>query len=137
MTTVANAFSTPPDFADGIRESLAVAAKEITRSLEERLGETWLLLHGSTVAENAIADGRLDPVGLVTTSGFRDTLFATRGGFGRWSGLSEDEKRNPVETVKAPAACFGRSHPHGYGARRSRRERLCERGTPSGRSAIR
>jgi N-methylhydantoinase A len=87
VTTVANAFSAPPDFADGIRESLAVAANEIVRSLEERLGETWLFLPGSTVAENAIADGRLDPVGLITTNGFRDTLFATRGGSGRWSGL--------------------------------------------------
>ncbi len=102
VTVVAKAFSTPPEFSAGILDSLTVAAGELALSIEELLGATWLFLHGTTVAENAIADGRLDPVGLITTSGFRDTLFATRGGFGRWSGLSEEEKRNPVETFKPP-----------------------------------
>ena len=25
-----------------------------------------------------------------------------RGGYGRWSGLTEDEKRNPIDTDKPP-----------------------------------
>ncbi|MGQ0567903.1 MAG: hydantoinase/oxoprolinase family protein, partial [Armatimonadota bacterium] len=40
--------------------------------------------------------------GIITTRGFEDTLFATRGGYGRWSGLTEEEKRNPVDTDKLP-----------------------------------
>lgn len=37
---------------------------------------------------------------MLTTRGFEETLFAMRGGYGRWSGLTEEEKRNPVETDK-------------------------------------
>jgi N-methylhydantoinase A len=54
------------------------------------------------VAENAVVDGTLATAGVITTRGFEDTLFAMRGGYGRWSGLTEDQKRNPMETDKLP-----------------------------------
>jgi N-methylhydantoinase A len=101
-TAVAKAYSTPPDFSAGIVAALALGAEEAGTTLEELVGSTWLLLHSTTVTENAISDANLAPAALVTTSGFRDTLFATRGGFGRWSGLSEEEKRNPLATTKPP-----------------------------------
>jgi N-methylhydantoinase A len=100
--TVAKAFSTPPDFSLGIVDVLRVAAGELGADLEELLGSTWLFLHSTTVAENAIVDGSLAPAALITTRGFADTLAATRGGFGRWSGLTEEEKRNPIDTSKMP-----------------------------------
>lgn len=100
--TLGKTFSTPPDFSDGILEAIAIACRAIGIGRGELLSSTRLFLHSTTVAENAVVDGTLAKVGVITTSGFEDTLFATRGGYGRWSGLTEDQKRNPVETDKLP-----------------------------------
>jgi N-methylhydantoinase A len=96
------AFSTPPDFSGGILDALGVAARELRLGLAELLRSTRLFLHSTTVAENAVVDGTLSRAGLIVNEGFEDTLFATRGGYGRWSGLTEEEKRNPIETDKLP-----------------------------------
>jgi N-methylhydantoinase A len=96
------AFSTPPDFSTGILASIEVAAGELGVELPSLLAAARLFLHSTTVAENAVVDGTLSTAGLITNAGFEDTLFATRGGYGRWSGLTEDEKRNPIETDKLP-----------------------------------
>jgi N-methylhydantoinase A len=101
-TAVAKAYSTPHDFSEGIVDALTLGAQEAGITVTDLIRSTWLLLHSTTVAENAISDANLAPAGIVTTRGFRDTLFATRGGFGRWSGLTEDEKRNPLATRKPP-----------------------------------
>lgn len=99
-STLAKTFSTPPDFSAGILDALGLAAQARGLGVKELLGRTRLFLHSTTVAENAVVDGTLAPAALITNRGFEDTLFATRGGYGRWSGLTEDEKRNPVETDK-------------------------------------
>lgn len=96
------AFSTPPDFSRGILDAISVAADEIGTPRGELLSNTRLFLHSTTVAENAVVDGTLAKAGIITTRGFDHTLFAMRGGYGRWSGLTEDEKRNPIETDKLP-----------------------------------
>jgi N-methylhydantoinase A len=101
--TLGKAFSTPPDFSGGIQDALGTAAQQLGTDVGTILGSTRLFLHSSTVAENAVVDGTLAKAGIVTTRGFEDTLFAMRGGYGRWSGLTEDEKRNPVDTDKLPA----------------------------------
>ena len=98
--TLAKAFSTPPDYSRGIMDALGVAAEQLGLELGPMLAATRLFLHSTTVAENAVVDGTMATAGLITNRGFEDTLFATRGGYGRWSGLTEDEKRNPVETDK-------------------------------------
>jgi N-methylhydantoinase A len=100
--TLGKAFSTPPDFSRGILDAIAVAAAALGIERRELLVGTRLFLHSTTVAENAVVDGTLAKAGVITTSGFEDTLFAMRGGYGRWSGLTEDEKRNPIETDKLP-----------------------------------
>ncbi|OFZ88309.1 MAG: hypothetical protein A2V78_00580 [Betaproteobacteria bacterium RBG_16_64_18] len=94
------AFTTPPGFFEGIRGALSMSAAALGTSVADVLARTSLFLHSTTVAENAVVDGALAPAGLLTTRGFEDTLFATRGGYGRWSGLTDDEKRNPIETDK-------------------------------------
>jgi N-methylhydantoinase A len=99
---LAKAFSTPPDFSQGILDALDVAAGELDLVRDALLQQTRLFLHSTTVAENAVVDGTLATAGVLTTAGFEDTLFAMRGGYGRWSGLTEDEKRNPIETDKLP-----------------------------------
>jgi N-methylhydantoinase A len=106
--TLGKAFSTPPDFSGGILDALGVAAEQLGTSPAALLADTQLFLHSTTVAENAVIDGTLARAGVITTRGFEDTLFAMRGGYGRWSGLTEDEKRNPVDTEK-PEAIVPRS----------------------------
>ena len=101
--TLGKAFSTPPDFSRGIVDSLGVAADLLGSTVGDLLAQTKLFLHSTTVAENAVIDGTLAIAGVITSRGFEDTLFAMRGGYGRWSGLTEDEKRNPIETDKLPA----------------------------------
>lgn len=96
------AFSTPPDFSAGIINSLEVAARALGTDGTALLCSTTLFLHSTTVAENAVVDGTMAKAGLITTQGFEATLFQTRGGYGRWSGYTEDEKRNPIYTDKLP-----------------------------------
>ena len=99
---LSKAFSTPHDFSQGIIDALSLAAAEVGLDLAELLASTDLFLHGTTVAENAVIDGDLANVGLLTTRGFVDTLRIARGGYGRWSGLTEAETRDPIYTDKPP-----------------------------------
>ena len=98
--TLGKVFSTPPDFSSGILDSVGVVAEELGIERSMLLAESDLFLHSTTVAENAVVDGTLAAAGVIVNRGFEDTLFSTRGGYGRWSGLSEEEKRNPIETDK-------------------------------------
>ena len=100
--TVAKAFSTPADFSKGILDALAVAAGTLGITVGALLGDTRLFLHSTTVAENAIVDGTLCKAGLLVTRGFESILYMTRGGYGRWSGLSEEETKNVIDTDKPP-----------------------------------
>jgi N-methylhydantoinase A len=95
------ALSTPPDFADGVLDSLALTARGMGLALEALLADTVLFIHGSTVVDNAILTRSGAPTGLITTEGFEDTLLITRGAYGRWSGLSEDRIKHPVKTERA------------------------------------
>ena len=100
--TLGKAFSTPPDFSGGILDALGVAAEQLGIAVSELLANTRLFLHSTTIAENAVVDGTLATAGVITNRGFEDTLLTMRGGYGRWSGLTEEEKRNPIETDKLP-----------------------------------
>jgi N-methylhydantoinase A len=102
QVTLGKAFSTPPDFSGGILDALGVSAAEIGIGVADLLAGTRLFLHSTTVAENAVVDGTLATAGVITTRGFEDTLTTMRGGYGRWSGLTEEGKRNPIETDKLP-----------------------------------
>ncbi|MBI4334723.1 MAG: hydantoinase/oxoprolinase family protein [Chloroflexi bacterium] len=94
--------STPSDFTGGILNSLAVAAERIGITTARLLEDTRLFLHSTTIAENAIVDGALAKSGLLVTRGFENTLYMMRGGYGRWSGLSDDEKKDPIYQDKPP-----------------------------------
>jgi N-methylhydantoinase A len=100
--TLAKTFSTPPDFSAGIMDGLGSLAAASSEDLEGLLSSTTLFLHSTTIVENSIVDGRMAPAALITTRGFEDTLRAMRGGYGRWSGLTETEKRDPIRTSKPP-----------------------------------
>lgn len=100
--TVGKAFSTPPDFDRGIIDAIATVAASLELTTKTLLESTTLLLHSCTVAENAVFDGKGVRAGLITTSGFEQTLYAMRGGYGRWFGLTEEELKRPVRTDKPP-----------------------------------
>jgi N-methylhydantoinase A len=98
--TLGKAFSTPPEFSTGILNSVASAADALGISRADLLARTSLFLHSTTVAENAVVDETLATGGILVSEGFEDTLFSMRGGYGRWSGLTEEGKRNPIDTDK-------------------------------------
>ena len=97
------ALSTPPNFADGVLDSIRSAAGTMGIGLEALLARTSLFTHGSTVVDNTILTRSGAPTGLIATEGFEDTLLVTRGAYGRWAGLAEEGLKHPVKTDRAPA----------------------------------
>ena len=90
------ALSTPPNFADGVLDSIARAADQMGLSVEDLFARTYLFMHGSTVVDNTLLTRGGAPTGLITTEGFEDTVFVTRGAYGRWAGQPEDWIKHPV-----------------------------------------
>ncbi|HEX7053179.1 MAG TPA: hydantoinase/oxoprolinase family protein [Burkholderiales bacterium] len=97
---VGKAFSTPPDFAHGVLDSVRVAAAAMDVELRHLLSRTSLFLHGSTVVDNTVITRDGARTGLITTAGFEDTLIVTRGAYGRWSGQPEEVIKHPVTTSR-------------------------------------
>jgi N-methylhydantoinase A len=98
--TVAKAFSTPPDFSQGVVNAVGLGAEQLGLTRTQLLEQTALFLHATTVAENAIIEGDLVPTGIITTRGFEDTLRLMRGGYAEWSGRSEAEAKNVPYVTK-------------------------------------
>lgn len=95
------ALSTPPNFAEGVMNSIRSAADTMGLSFAELFARTSLFVHGSTVVDNTLLTRDGARTGLLTTEGFEDTLLITRGAYGRWGGLSEDGIKHPVATDRA------------------------------------
>jgi N-methylhydantoinase A len=66
--------TTPSDFSEGIMNSLREAAKTYERSLEQLVGEVSLIIHGTTIATNALVQRKVSRTALITTKGFRDIV---------------------------------------------------------------
>jgi N-methylhydantoinase A len=96
------ALSTPPNFAEGVLNSIRATAEAMDLTLGALLAQTNLFTHGSTVVDNTLLTKSGAPTGLITTEGFEDTLLVTRGAYGRWAGLPEDGIKHPVKTERAP-----------------------------------
>ena len=83
-TKTAKVPSTPEDSSIGVLNGVAKICE--TSGIEP--SDIKLVMHGTTVATNAVLTGRGAMVGLVTTSGFEDTLQVARsycpGGLGGW-----------------------------------------------------
>lgn len=71
--------SVPASPADGVLNVVATAARGLAISTEELIGHCALLVHGSTVATNAVLEGKGAKVGLIATHGHRDCLDIRRG----------------------------------------------------------
>ncbi len=98
---IGKALSTPPNFANGVLDSISVAANSMDLSVEQLFAQSYLFVHGSTVVDNTVLTQDGAKAGLITTAGFEDTLLVTRGAYGRWGGLPEEGVKHPVATDRA------------------------------------
>ncbi len=88
----------PEDPAVGVLNTLEFAAKDTGTELGELLARISLFAHGTTVATNAMLEGKTARVGLLQTRGFGDTLSIMRGF--KSLGLDEDGVKNFRSMVK-------------------------------------
>ena len=91
--------TTPNDPSIGVMNGLQEAALAYGLSLEEFLGDTDLVIHGSTVATNTLVERKGATVGLLTTDGFRDLLEMREG-------LKEDRYNLRMKMVEPLAARY-------------------------------
>ena len=78
-TIIAKATTTPADQSSGVLEGIALAARQLGLGTEMLLAETSRIVHGTTVATNALLEGKTAPVGLLTTEGHRDVIEMREG----------------------------------------------------------
>lgn len=71
--------STPADPSEGMVTGLREIAERKGLGFAEFLADVRLIVHGTTVATNAVLTGRGAKTGLLTTEGFRDVLEMRRG----------------------------------------------------------
>ncbi|MBN8929857.1 MAG: 5-oxoprolinase [Rhodospirillales bacterium 69-11] len=76
---IAKAPTTPADQADGVLEGLALAADRLGLSRGALLAETARIVHGTTAATNALLEGKVARVGMLTTEGHRDVVEMREG----------------------------------------------------------
>jgi N-methylhydantoinase A len=71
--------SRPVAPGEALREGIGLLAEQLGSSREELLVQCDMLIHGTTVATNALIQRRGARTGLLCTSGFRDTLHMREG----------------------------------------------------------
>lgn len=72
--------TTPDDLSRGLFDAFEKAAAAYELTLEELLDNTARVVHGTTVATNAILEDNLPETALLCTEGFRDVLTLREGG---------------------------------------------------------
>src|SRR5271167_3657021 len=77
--TLAKVPSTPADPSIGVLDGLQLLADTLGVELERLLGRTDRIVHGTTVATNALLEHRGARVGLLTTEGHRDVIEMREG----------------------------------------------------------
>ncbi len=78
-TVFAKALSTPQDQSIGVMAGLDELAPRLNMSCAEMLKQTERLVHGTTVATNALLERKGAKVALLTTAGHRDVLEMREG----------------------------------------------------------
>src|SRR6516165_10251998 len=77
--TLAKVPSTPADPSIGVLDGLKLLAEKLGRELGPLLSETERIVHGTTVATNALLEHKGARVGLLTTEGHRDVIEMREG----------------------------------------------------------
>src|SRR6478735_8037440 len=78
-TTLAKVPSTPQDPSVGVLEGLAQLARRLGLDRTALLAQTDRIVHGTTVATNALLERKGARVGLLTTEGHRDVIEMREG----------------------------------------------------------
>ncbi len=78
-TTLAKSASTPPDPSVGVLNGLTQLAEALGLDLPGLLAGTERIVHGTTVATNALLEHKGARVGLLTTEGHRDVIEMREG----------------------------------------------------------
>src|SRR6201989_860895 len=113
-TVFAKALSTPQDQSVGVMAGLDELARRLALSRAEMLKQTERLVHGTTVATNALLERKGAKVALLTTSGHRDVLEMREG----LKGNRYDLRTPPPEPLVPRELRFGvreRLRPNGEG----------------------
>jgi len=76
---IAKSASTPRDPSEGLLEGLGLLAAELGTDLRGLLAATSSIVHGTTVATNALLERKGARVGLLTTEGHRDVIEMREG----------------------------------------------------------
>jgi len=96
-TFTAKVPSTPEDSSIGVLNGIARICDESGINP----GDVNRVMHGTTVATNAVLTGKGAKVGLVTTAGYEDTLQVARsfcpGGLGGWVTFNKKPLLAPLE----------------------------------------
>jgi N-methylhydantoinase A len=77
--TLAKVASTPEDPSLGVLEGLALLADRLGRALPDLLADAERIVHGTTVATNALLERKGARLGLLTTEGHRDVIEMREG----------------------------------------------------------
>ncbi len=77
--TIAKAATTPADQTDGVAEGIALAADALGLTTAALLERTGRIVHGTTVATNALLEDKAAKVGMLTTAGHRDVIEMREG----------------------------------------------------------
>lgn len=68
------ASTTPGHFHEGVLNAIGYGAEYFGKTLEEFMRETDWIIHGTTVATNAVVERKMSKTAMITTKGFRDII---------------------------------------------------------------
>ncbi|MBI2918553.1 MAG: hydantoinase/oxoprolinase family protein [Chloroflexi bacterium] len=100
LAAMAKSATTPGDQSLGVIEALSLAAQCLGMALPDLLAHIGGLVHGCTVATNALLERKGARAALVTTRGFEDTIFIGRV-MQKRAGLSPQEIAHQSRLHKA------------------------------------
>ena len=100
VASVAKSPNTPEDQSLGVMNALAASSEHLGIPLRTLLSNTTGFIHGCTVGTNALLERKGARTGLITTSGFEDTIFIGRV-MQKRAGLMPEEVAHQSRLFKA------------------------------------
>ncbi len=90
IVLIEKALTTPERIFRGMQAAIEIAAQRLELSLAQLLGETELLIYGTTRSTNAIVERKTAKTALLVTGGFPDILLYREGGKAKPHDSSKD-----------------------------------------------